>query len=835
MITEDNLSKLYEDVLIGNELTTKELNSFKFNSKDLNDLIDQGIIVRVKRGLYSLKSVEKLFYYGKKLIAQKEYDKATLCFEKCFEMDPTHTGVSFQLFLRCIQSKNYEKAFEYFDIFYNSEKEFYNTDNKFYLYLLSMITTLPENYRERAKHLSLNDIRVDFWDKRYDSVSSQNRIRLFAFNQKFILAIKELNKSIEEKGSLSVQDITIKTLLNQAVEEQLKNKEMVIDLIKQKKYDKIIDFYNKKMNSHYLNDSDKFTFILTKKLLDIINSKSIPRIQIYNTNNIFTAINGNNFELALKLVDIRNQEKKYKKDINIIYLLLNEIVSMCKTLKENSSKSQEQEIIESKQIQSQPIVKTSDAPVSSSSTFADIFRFLMNNDLDNTFKTLKNYLASTNKLDYEFLIIDLIKVSILENDKAFTKPMTNLALISRKNYSFDISSYIQEFYINLSNNNFEIARIYLDIISKGNELSSERIVTDGLYQILESSQKMLDSEKNSKNLDSVNVEIEERKDYKPTNVTNKSNYDDSKVEQKTDVDKKDKMIKEQIKAEKDFIDSKYEELLNNKGVILLKPMDNDRISRIIEMVKDYEDVVAFVIDDDNKKRIVLRYKPKSEYVDVSNILHTANKAYKDGDYDECIESSLQLLQIFAKPRSIIYFQLGISYLRKSQKTLAIDYLIIANALTKKENLNFDFSDMIDRLKGNISSEEEKPQFKMTIKDFDYSDVSDCYGIDNFTEINSYIIESGLDVESACKQLGLVPEKIDIVNLIYAKCFYTQGNYHKGDLFLKSVETSQNKTKETKRIFEEIRKNKKFYQNRQEKTPINPVLTLRPRTTKPNKN
>ena len=221
MITEDNLSKLYEDVLIGNELTTKELNSFKFNSKDLNDLIEQGIIIRVKRGLYSLKSVEKLFYYGKKLIAQKEYDKATLCFEKCFEMDPTHKGVSFQLFLRCIQNKNYEKAFEYFDIFYNNENEFYNTDSKFYLYLLSMITTLPENYRERAKHLSLNDIRVDFWDKRYDSVSSQNRIRLFAFNQKFILAIKELNKSIEEKGSFSVQDITIKTLLNQAVEEQL--------------------------------------------------------------------------------------------------------------------------------------------------------------------------------------------------------------------------------------------------------------------------------------------------------------------------------------------------------------------------------------------------------------------------------------------------------------------------------------------------------------------------------------------------------------------------------------------------------------------------------------
>ena len=117
---------------------------------------------------------------------------------------------------------------------------------------------------------------------------------------------------------------------------------------------------------------------------------------------------------------------------------------------------------------------------------------------------------------------------------------------------------------------------------------------------------------------------------------------------------------------------------------------------------------------------------------------------------------------------------------------------------------------------------------MTLEDFDYSDVNDYYGIHNFAEINSYIIESGLDVESACKQLGLTPEKIDIVNLIYAKCFYTQGNFSKGDLFLKSFERSKTKTDNTKKIFEEVRKNKRFYQNRKGESNTELVLKILPK-------
>lgn len=856
MINEENLSKLYKSVVDGIELTTKELNSLGFNSKDLNALIERESIIRVKRGLYALKSVNELYYYGKQLIAQKEYNKATQCFEKCFQIDPTHTGVCFQLFLRCVQKKDYEKAFEYFNNFYNSENEFYNADSNFYLYMLSMITELPENHREYAKYLKLEDFKVDYKDKRYANVHLQNKIRISALNQRFTLAAKQLNESIQEKGSLSVQDIIIKTLLNQAIEAQIQNRNTIINLIKQKKYEEIIEFYERLFNSHHLSISDSYTLTLTRELLNIMKSKNIPDKQVYTTENIFEAIDGKNFELALSLASARNQKLNSSGDDNTIYLLLDEIVNRSKELKDIFSQAQEiTPVTTSKEIVKQVIEPQTNvphtSPVSFSTTFADITRFLMSNDLNNSIRTLRNYLASINKSRYEFLITDLIKVSLLERDIAFTKPMTALTLISRENYSFDISGYIQEFYINLSQNKFEEARLYLDIISKGNKLGQDCVITDGLYQVLEDSEKMLDYKRDNATLISVDKVLENSNSSQPLTLQHEVRYVEPQVQPKQEqpaivestpvIPKvqtvqsqsaqiiKEKITQEKRDSEKEFIAKKYEELSEKKGIILLRPMDNARIDRTFEMIEDYPDMVAFVIGEGNQQQVVLRYKPIiDEYVDGKKLINLGNQAYKDGNYNECIENYLQLLQLFDEPRSVVYSKLGLAYMKKWQIPLAIDYLTVATALAKKEKVDFDYSDLIARLKGDISQEDAKPRFRMTQKDFDYSDVNNYYGIENFSEINAYIIESDLDVESACEQMGFPPEETDIVKLIYAREFYTQGNYNKGDLFLKSVERSKNKTQETKRIFEEVRKNKRFYQNRQSDNPTELVLSLVPK-------
>lgn len=58
------------------------------------------------------------------------------------------------------------------------------------------------------------------------------------------------------------------------------------------------------------------------------------------------------------------------------------------------------------------------------------------------------------------------------------------------------------------------------------------------------------------------------------------------------------------------------------------------------------------------------------------------------------------------------------------------------------------------------------------------------------------------------------EQINMIRLIYARKFYEVGDFAKGDMFLKAVRKSPDKTKEATQLLDEIPKNKKFYQNRQ---------------------
>ena len=116
---------------------------------------------------------------------------------------------------------------------------------------------------------------------------------------------------------------------------------------------------------------------------------------------------------------------------------------------------------------------------------------------------------------------------------------------------------------------------------------------------------------------------------------------------------------------------------------------------------------------------------------------------------------------------------------------------------------------------------------MQQKDFRNDNVK-FYGIKNFEELNTYICESGLDVESACRSLNMSEEDIDVVKLIYAREYYTLGNKEKGELFLKSYEKSKAKTNKTKSIYKYLQHNKKYYKNRFEGEPRQLSLKLVPK-------
>ena len=441
-----------------------------------------------------------------------------------------------------------------------------------------------------------------------------------------------------------------------------------------------------------------------------------------------------------------------------------------------------------------------------------MINYLTRSDVDNAINTLKDYLNTINKNEYIYLIINLIKLSLLENDKTFTKPIIVLTYISRDNYNFDLSQYIQGFYIAISQNKLEQAKIYLDIIKDAKRIGQECIFIDSLIQVLDNIEKPIQNQMSQEEIniqtnteipvETISIKNEEREERNP-----KKEEEPSIIEEPAD------SINDLVKrdSEKEHIDRKCQELLNNHGIILLKPMDVERRKRVHEIIKDYPDIVSFSIGEDPNRQIVLRYKPPKlpEKIDIKKTSDNIKEAFVQGKYEECIELSKKLLS-FGNPTPQIYATIGFCLIRTTHKNSAIDYLTVGNEISKQNNQKFDYSEVILALKGEITDEEKKPKFKMTEEEF--TDEHN-YGIENFEEINAYIIESGLDVESACISLGLNEEQRTRIKLLYAREYYSQGQYEKGDEFLKAALQNKNKSKFALKAIEELTRNKRFYINR----------------------
>ena len=111
---------------------------------------------------------------------------------------------------------------------------------------------------------------------------------------------------------------------------------------------------------------------------------------------------------------------------------------------------------------------------------------------------------------------------------------------------------------------------------------------------------------------------------------------------------------------------------------------------------------------------------------------------------------------------------------------------------------------------------------MTTDDFG-NDTENYYGIENINEL-AELISSGINIDDVCTTLGLNDEQKAIATLVLARESYAQENYTMGDQYLKKVEKSKNKTKFVTSLFEEVRKNKRFYRNRVDEKNKPLVLT-----------
>lgn len=767
MISNSKLYKLYDMIIFGKVLTTQELKNCGFDNNDIKKLVENSVIDRIRRGYYKLIDVEGIFLYGKRLIQGKDYIKADACFEKCYRMDPTHPGICFQLFIKSIKNKDYDSAFKYFDVIFKNNNPHYKKDAYLYLYLLNLITDIPLEYKNHIKYLEMEDIKIDESDLRFQDIPTQNRIREAIITKKISLAIKQLNLLMKEDGITSHNFLT-RILLYQAVDIKNSRKETIINLIKEDNYDELILMLNTLKTKQELGLLENTILKIAKDILDIKNKNKIQKKDAIITDNMFEAIEGYNYELALKLCEEFNARKNLNNETNIMHMLLSKIVNLLNEIKQPKIEETKEEI-----------------------KIEDVINSLVKYNIDESFIKIKKYLKMQNKLEYEFIIINLIKISILEKDNSFIKPMLVLTSINNIEFNIDINLLLKEFYINLYKNKLEIAKIYIDIIEK---YSKDINIVKNLNLIL--------SDIENNNIEDTNKTKEE--------IETKSRKLPKIIIPIEKVKNNTLTLKEPKDSRKEFIAKKHSELLNTKSIIILKPMNNESRMKVHNIVKEYNDMISFSIDEGDNRRVVLKYQnPNSNIINIKDMVRQSAVYYKERKYDECIKINKEILANVKRPRAQIYASLGTSYLKKNDIYTAIEYLTIATELSKNENGYYKFDELIAKLKGEKYDDDTKVEFKIDENEF-Y--VDEYYGTTNFDEIIEYVLSSGLDVESACKEYGLNKEETDIVKLICAKKYYENGYDKKGKEFLKSVEQSTDKTSKVLKILEEIKRNKKIYSN-----------------------
>ena len=307
--------QIYEIILLGLKLTKNNLYEFNLDDKEIEELIENQIITRKNENEYELINVNGLYRYGVKLLLERKIPKANNCFYKCCTLDHTHRRSSLQILLTDLKKRNYHKLEKDFEILDDQAKGNHKNANDLYLYLINMITKVSPKYQERLKSIDLSA----------QDNENEKEIREAIIQNKFVYAIKITNDQINKKRIYTVELEVLKELLSQVSDIEKEISTNIYYYAKKKDYDNIIKALTYLSKKRYLKNDEAYIYMVTTSIQNIIKTKEIPTVTVYNANTLYEALQGNNFKLAETINNKFLKRMKKEKGDSILNILLIEI------------------------------------------------------------------------------------------------------------------------------------------------------------------------------------------------------------------------------------------------------------------------------------------------------------------------------------------------------------------------------------------------------------------------------------------------------------------------------------------------------------------------------
>ena len=349
-----NMEMLYKILINDLELNDKNLMVYGYSSEEIYLLLEQGIIERKNNGEYKLLLVDKFRQYGVKLLKAGRRWEANKCFKKCYELAPNGKNICLQYLLAMIKKKNFKEVFKIIDSLDKIQPEKNIVNNNLYLYLLSFLTECPKEYSDRIRDLEFDDFMLPM----YRGNKTENEIRGSIIRGKFKLAYQNVNTLLLKLVDYSPKFELMRELLGQVIWAEKTYKANLLRLAKEDKYEEIICILKKRQSIRYLGNLEMYVLMIAEAIVKIMKTGVVTVPTVGYTDDMYHALIGNNYVLALEINDKFNSrfnEDKSKDIVNVLLVKLNDLILEIKsdystenTLGMNTSLSKEK--IDNKEI-----------------------------------------------------------------------------------------------------------------------------------------------------------------------------------------------------------------------------------------------------------------------------------------------------------------------------------------------------------------------------------------------------------------------------------------------------------------------------------------------------
>ena len=330
---EDTRIELICELIIkGTPLTKTILIQNGIQESEIEEMLDEGILKPINQDLYELYSLYELYYYGVKLLSEKEIRKANICFKICHQLNPNNRLFLLQLFYKSIKLYDYKTVLERLSKLEKIEPEKHEHDNNLYLYLLNFLTTLPPEYEETIYSMDYDSILIPRDSQEYHK-EEMNNIRHLIMKNKYNSALKLITKIIAEDKYSTIEQEILKELLQQVIEKYKSFKLSLLQSAKEEKYHQIYMKLSEVSKTRYLSNSEAYIYLITKAIISILKTNVIEEPTISETNCIYEAIKGNNFTLAKSINDRIAKSEHPPIENQIIDVLLNQLNELISNIK----------------------------------------------------------------------------------------------------------------------------------------------------------------------------------------------------------------------------------------------------------------------------------------------------------------------------------------------------------------------------------------------------------------------------------------------------------------------------------------------------------------------